>query len=120
MLRGKDGLRAVAVDSDPSGQSQSSSIDPSIRVDVIPDTAFHLLLDEANATSRPHAGRQLLAELQEDIEIPLSIRAMQRDAVWLNIDRAAVTHLAIQRLAACADIAEAQPNYRSSIRTPEP
>ncbi|WP_447599732.1 hypothetical protein [Nitrospira sp. Nam80] len=42
------------------------------------------------------------------------------DKALLDLNLAALTHLAIQRLSAVSEIVSAQPNYRASFRTPEP
>jgi hypothetical protein len=74
----------------------------------------------------------VVARLESDTGIPLTAKQLlsgQRllleiettrivDKMLLDVDRPALTHLAVQRLSVLSDIADAQPNYRSSIRSP--
>ena len=71
----------------------------------------------ATATSIPLTAKQLLSGQRLLLGIDNN-RVL--DGALLNVDLSALTHLAIQRLSALSEIASAQPNYRSSIRAPEP
>ena len=68
------------------------------------------------ATSIPLTTKQLLSGQRLLLVIETN-RIVDR--TLFNLDLSALTHLAIQRLSALSEIANAQPNYRSSIRTPE-
>jgi hypothetical protein len=68
------------------------------------------------ATSIPLTAKQLLSGQRLLLAVDTNRLV---DKALLDLDLAALTHLAIQRLSALSEIANAQPNYRSSIRTPD-
>ena len=119
-LRENPGVRTAGLDETGSGSSQSSSAGLPIRVEFTQDSALNRLLAEgANNLDSP-ARQKLLADLQADLAIPLTIRTVYRDTVLLDVDLPALTRLTVQRLSSVSEIKNAQLNYLFSIRTPEP
>jgi hypothetical protein len=118
-LRRKPGVRTVGPDETGSTPSQSSSGGLPIRIEFTQDSPLDRLAEAADHPDSP-AGRELLSDIQTDLEIPLTIRTVHEHTVVLDVDLPALTHLAVQRLSAASEIREAQLNYLVSIPRPQP
>ena len=118
-LRGKPGVRAAGLDETGPEPSRSSSGGAPIRVEFTQDSQLNRLLSEVVDNPDSPVRQELLADLQADLAIPLTIGTVRRDALLLNVDLPALTHLTVQRLSTVSEIREAQLNYLLSIRTPE-
>ncbi len=119
-LREKPGVRTAGLDETGSGPSHLSPLELTIRVESTQGSSLsHWLAEAADNLDSP-ARQELLGELQTDLAIPLTIRTVHRETVLLDVDLPALTRLTVQRLSALSEIANAQPNYLSSIRRPEP
>ena len=119
-LREKPGVRTAGLDETGSGPSQLSPLELTIRVESTQGSSLsHWLAEAADNLDSP-ARERLLAELQTDLAIPLTIRTVHRETVLLDVDLPALTRLTVQRLSSISEIENAQSNHLFSIRTPEP
>jgi hypothetical protein len=118
-LRRKPGVLTASPDQTPAEPSQPPSAGSAIRIEFAQDSPLNHRLAEAADNLDSPTRQRLLADLQRGLAIPLTIRAVHRETLLLDVDLPALTHLTIQRLSTLSEVHNAQLNYLLSIRTPE-
>jgi hypothetical protein len=130
-------LVAIVLMASPSIAASSARFVPGeVIVQFAPGSESHRVVAQASRQPAPDLAdfAPIVTRLTTATNIPLSAKQLlsgQRlllgidtnriiDKKLVDVDLSALTHLAIQQLSALSEIANAQPNYRSSIRTPEP
>jgi hypothetical protein len=128
-------LVAAVLTGSPSVAASSARFVPGeVIVQFAQDSEGHRMVTRAGRQPAPDLSEfaSVVARLESKTGIPLTAKQLlsgQRllleiettrilDKMLLDVDRPALAHLAVQRLSVLSDIADAQPNYRSSIRSP--